>query len=356
MKCANCSTEVSIADSRCPKCNSDLLAFGATVFYEKSKHESDASSPATGMVFGAVENEYKSSLNGFNSDEKKIFSPATDIFKKIFQRHLTIDQLDEIFMSEIVPEVNECARKYSGNNDIIAIEEIVAGNLKTSFASYRNPSTKITYTDKKGNIQKMSGKDVLDILTFGEYAYDYINRSIEGSDLSAVMFAFCKASEVACWLHAYERCRRLKENPVIKKLYAALGNDGDAITIDEIPAWLNNRKGVIIEVINGILYEDEYYISGSMRTGVAISILGRDWRMVIKQKGQGESENILIQNIFMAKGGDDEKNLLANKLCDLQGFRNRVAHKESIYAKSEVNSCRDLSYECLKAIPAIMEI
>ncbi len=340
MKCAKCDTQVTVADSRCPKCNSDLLAFGATVFYEKSKHTSDVSSPATGMVFGAAANELKSSLSGFNYDEKKIFSPALQVLKSVFSRHLSDEEIEKVFASEVLPAVDDLSKDKDNAGLFRKVEAAIKSNLgDTVYEHY-----------------KAKGSDVLRILRAGELANELMDKEKGDYDLSIRMFPYFKASEKSCWMHISPRYRMLKDDSLIKELSGWLGNNKDSIDIDNIPGWLDNRKKTLIEVINGILAENEYLLGGSLRTGIALYVLGRTWNMKVQREDLSKDKVFQIDNLLKADGEDTERIGLAENLKELQKMRNERMHKDVEGDEKAVNQSRRLSYECLQAIPEILKM
>ena len=340
MKCAKCSTEVTVADSHCPKCKSDLLAFGSSVFYEKSKHESDVSSPATEVVFGAVANEFKASLSGFNFYEKKIFSPALQMVKKVFSRHLSEEEIDRIFDAEILPVVDDLSKDKENEEVFRTVEENIRENLKAhAYNHYR-----------------VKGEDVLKILRAGELALILMKDKTVDMDLSVKMFPYFKASEKSCWIHTRKRYQELKDNPLIEEISEWLGRNYDNILIEEIPKWLADRKKTLIEVMNGITTENGYYVNGSLRTGIAIYALGRTWRMKVRRSDLSQEKTFQINNILRTGGADREKELLSENLQKFQGLRNERMHKDVEGDEKAVNQSRRLSYECLKMLPELLSI
>lgn len=175
-------------------------------------------------------------------------------------------------------------------------------------------------------------------------------------DLSVKMFPFFKASEVACWLHIKDRYRELKGSPFVKEIAEWIGNNIDNVFIEGIPQWVVERKKTLPEILNGILVESEYHLSSSLRTGVSLYVLGRDWILRIERKDLSRSKEFKIRNILKAKGNDKDKEFLGENLCELQILRNERVHKGIEEDEKTVQQSRMLSYNCLKKIPEILEI
>ncbi len=340
MKCAKCNATVTVADSRCPKCKSDLLAFGSTVFYEKSKHKSDMSSPATGMVFGSVANEVKSSLSGFSADERKIFSPALRMIKRVFSQHLSEEEIEKVFDDEVLPAFDELSRDKDNAELLHKVESVIRSYLGDSV--YEHYRTK--------------GADVLRILRAGELANELMDNKEGEIDLSIRMFPYFKAAEKSCWMHIAKRYAELNNNSLIEKIDNWIGKNKDNIFIEDVPQWLIDRKKTLMEVIDGILTENEYFLGGSLRTGISIFVLGRLWEMKILRKDISRTETFKINNLLGAGGTDYEKEVLAEKLKDLQILRNERMHKDVEKSEFSVKKCGTLSYTCLRQIPEILEI
>jgi hypothetical protein len=347
---------VTVADSRCPKCDSDLLQFGATVFYERSKHESDVSSPATGMVFGAVANEFKSSLSGFNSDENKIFYPALQMLKKVFSRHLSEEEIEKVFDVEILPAVDDLSKDKYNAELFRKVESAIRVNLGD--AVYEHYKTK--------------GADVLRILRAGELANELMDKEKGDYDLSIKMFPFFKASEVSCRLHTEARYENLKNNAELREIARWIGivdGDGDivrsvntknlahSIYVDDV--WLGKKKKTWFDMLCGIFNKEKYgnNLSGSCRTGLALYAFGRDWELKMKKDSESRMTTFPISNILKTIDASDDKIIgIRQDLCELQDMRNGLVHEDVADDKDVVTKSIGLSYGCLKGITEFMRI
>ena len=112
----------------------------------------------------------------------------------------------------------------------------------------------------------------------------------------------------------------------------------------------------MFEILNGILVESKYHLSGSLRTGVSLYVLGRDWILRIERKDLSKIKEFQIKNILKAKGTDKDKETLAESLYELQDLRNERVHRGIEENEKKVQQSRMLSYNCLKKIPGILEI
>lgn len=343
MKCAKCSAEVTVADSRCPKCNNDLLAFGATVFYEKSKHTSDTSSPATGMVFGAVANEFKAGLSGFNFDEKKIFSPALQMLKKVFSRHLSEEEIEKVFTAEVLPAVDDLS-KDSDNDDLFQkIESAIRKNLGEAVYEH----------------YKSKGADVLRILRAGELANELMDKEKGDYDLSIRMFPYFKASERASDYHASNRLKNLIKHPKTVELDSIVKGEEDNVWGQDIPEWLEGNRqknikghrGAVKGLLNLLLKDspNRKNLVNSRNAGLGIYFFGRD-------SLEMRNTRINMNNVFDANGSLSERENLARNLCELQDMRNSRMHRDVETDAQLVNDCRNLSYMGLRGIPEMMRI
>jgi hypothetical protein len=341
MKCAKCKTEVSMTDKNCPKCGNDLLQFGATVFYEsKDKNSGRYGQGIKDMVFGALRDEVEESVKTLDFSEIKVFQPLENRLKLLLSRHLSDLEIDDLFDKEIIPTVDDLSRNKDAEKIFQKVELEMKDNLSLNIYNH----------------YKNKGDDVLKILRAGEITHILIKENGRDIDLSVKMFPYFKASEKACWLHIRRRYNELRDNPLLKNIADWLGRNEDHILIDNIPEWLNKRKKTLIEVMNGILTENDYFTGGSLRTGVSIFVLGRNWNLKIERRDLSKTEIYRIDNILKTGGTDKAKEILADNLQKLQVLRNERMHKDVEDNEKTVQSSRTLSYNCLKAIPEILEI
>jgi hypothetical protein len=360
MKCAKCNSEVSIADSKCPKCGQDLLRFGSTAFYEpKGKNSQRYGQGVKDMVFGASGREIKDELESLSRDERKLLSPVENRLKGLFARHLSDEEFDEVFTREVVPTLRDLERDRNSSASLRKIEKTIRSMIGDSiFQFYERPEVRIEY-EYKGKMKVTKGTDILDILRAGEIIFDHITNAYAGLtdiDFSACMFSYFKASEVGCLLHTYDRYADLRNSDEIEKFVKWLGNDLDAVYIEKIPSWLGNRKKTLFETVHGIYRGKGDHINGSLRTGIAIYVFGRNWTIELTRKGASQTETYQLKNHLNALGRNEEKEILAENLSKLQALRNQKVHSELEKDRSKITESRTLSYHCLKGIYGSLEI
>jgi hypothetical protein len=338
VKCAECNSEVSIADNKCPKCGHDLLQFGSTTFYEPNKQRYGQG--IKNMFFGRVSEGIGEDLRGLDKEERMVFSPATERLAKLLCRHISEDKVDEFFYREILPALDDFGESAEGKEVSQKVEDNIRHNLGMSAFDH--------YGQK--------GPDVLKILRAGELVLILLNDRSLDIDLSIKMFPYFKASEKACSIHARSRYRELKDNQLIKEISLWLGRNDEAIVIGGIPAWLISRRKTLIEVINGILTDNDYFVGGSLRTGIAIYVLGRTWDMKVRRSDLSREKSFQINNILGTGGVEQDKELLAENLQKLQVLRNERMHKDIEGDDGIVQNSRTLSYQCLKELPGVLII
>jgi len=335
MKCAKCNTQVSIADRRCPQCDSDLLQFGATISYESKRREAGA---AKEMFFGELRREFDDNISDLDPNAKKIFQPVASRLKRLFTRQLSDTEVEVVFDREIMPEVEDLAKDRGCEELLQKVEKEIRERLGDhAFYHYQH-----------------RGVDVLKILRAGEIACLVIDAEGQAVDLSIKMFPFFKASEKACSIHTKDRYGVLRKTPVIKEIDDWVWNHWDEISIEDIPGWLDDRKKTLAEVVHGIIVGNEYHTGGSLRTGIALYMFGRDWTLKVAQGNLGQTKTFQISNILNAQGSDKEKESLAYELNELQKLRNERMHKDVEDEEKMVRQSRDLSYGCLRQIPKIL--
>lgn len=319
MKCAKCNTEVSIADSRCKKCGQDLLQFDSTVFYERKA---------------------KDSFDTLGSYEQKMVATVKNRLKTLFQRHIPEERLEDYFDREVLPAVDDLSKDRANEEVLLEIEKKIREKLEAP--AYNHYSSK--------------GQDVLRILRAGELALLLMEDKIADMDLSVKMFSYFKASEKSCRLHTRARYQELRDDPLIREISEGLGRNDDSLSIDNIPEWLIHRKKTLIEVINGVLTENDYYLGGSLRTGIAIYVLGRTWGMKVRRADLSKEKTFQIKNLLRAYGSDSEKEALAGRLQELQRLRNERMHTDIEGDEKAVKQSRGLAYECLRGISGALNI
>lgn len=352
MKCAKCNAEVSISDSKCPQCGNDLLKFGATVFYElKEKNNQGYGQKVKDMVYGGLHAEAKGLVKAFDAEDTRIFMP---IFEKRFlgliSRHLSDEELDELFDEEIVPTVNDLSKDLRVEKTFGEIEKDIKGRLGNAFNSYNNTNLEVTYK-RKGKFKTVKSSDILAILRAGEIFFNVIGE-IKKIDLSAKMFPFFKAPEVACRLYAMKRYKTFINNEEFKNKIEELSKliDGNIKNIKDI-RWISRHRGpfknffsLIRGLLKGIPNDD---LNNCRNTGFSIYFLGGG----LIDFGNRQ----FAFNMFNAKGSTKDKSELAGKLCDLQESRNERIHGKIEDDEQEAQNCRNNAYYCLREIPRILE-
>lgn len=353
MKCAKCKCEVSISDRTCPKCGNDLLQFGATAFYEpKDKDKQRYGQKVKDMVFGGLHAEAKEPVKAFDAEETRIFMP---IFEKRFlgliSRHLSDEELDELFDEEIVPTIHDLSKDLRLEKTFEEIEKDIIKNLGNTFNIYNSANLEATYK-RKGKIKKVKSTDILAILRAGEIFFSVVGTIKKEMDLSAKMFPFFKASEVACRLYSMKRYKNFINNEEFKSKIEELSNliDGNIRNIKDIP-WIIRHKGPFknfFSLIRGLLKDipnDD--LNNCRNTGFSLYFLGGG----LVDFGSHQ----FAFNMFNTKGSNTDKSELAGKLCDLQESRNERMHGKIEQDEQEAQNCRNNAYCCLREIPRILE-
>ena len=232
MRCKKCNSEVSISESRCPKCGNDLLQFGSTVFYEPKEREGPRyGQTIKDMVVQELNKDIKGGLESLDPWERKIFLPIENRLKTLFARHISDSEIGNIFEDEIIPSVDSLSRDKAAEKVFKRVEEEIKNNL--GFAIFDH--------------YKRKGENVLKILRAGEITCILIKEDTKKMDLSVKMFPFFKASEVACWRHIHNRYRELKDGPFIKEIIEWVGNNFDNVFIEKIPNWIAEKKRLCLK-------------------------------------------------------------------------------------------------------------
>lgn len=330
MKCANCSSDVSLADSKCPKCKVDLLQLDTTIAYERKQEY-------------AQETKNRAKFRGdFGYAEEIILQTLQKRLKSLLSRHIPDSEIESLFENDIIPVIDDISKDKNAEQIIKAIDGEIKSNLgERVFCHYEN-----------------RGEDVLKILRAGEIVRNIIKGNAKDIDLSVIMFPFFKASEKSCWLHSYSRHKEIKNCSIIKEIYDWMRTNKGNIYIKNKPRFLG--LGNLYNILEGLQAENEIdrerLLSGSARIGISIYVLGRVWTLTICRKKPSGIKTFSIQNILKAKGTDDEKEELAKNLWELQDLRNKRMHKDIEYDENTVLSCRERSYNCLRKLPEVLEI
>ncbi|MBM4305231.1 MAG: hypothetical protein FJ123_00700 [Deltaproteobacteria bacterium] len=340
MKCKKCNSEVSIADSKCPQCGSDLLQFGATTFYDPKEREKDRyGKRIKDGVLGDLGKEVKEAIEGFDPQELEILQPVERRLRNLFLRSLSDPECENAFDNEILPIIEALSRDRAAEKIFKKVEETIKDNLGPFvFNHYQN---------------REEGK-ILKILRAGEITFFLIKGNAQNIDLSVKMFPFFKASEVACRLHTHKRYEKLRRDSTLSSMIDWMGDDPGNIFIRAIPDWLTSKMGALLETVSAIFNGNEKKFGGCLRTGISICIFGREWIMRIERKDK--VKEFQIKNILKAKSTNENKVELAKDLNDLQDLRNERVHRGIEEDEKTVQRSRMLSYNCLKKIPQILEI
>lgn len=347
MFCAKCETEVSIADRHCPKCGTDLLKFGAT---KSSLPQTRKGAYANGIkglrkeVFREIRDEIEISRNMESPDpmEASMLKPMySNLLNVLNKRYASDEEIESAFNDRIFPEMVRLSQHEDALKFLLKIEQIIQSRLEENI--YRH------YED--------NGNDVLKILRSGEINVKLINLLYQ-ADLSVILFPFFKSAEVACRFHTRRCYSNLKNHRKLKEIADWLSSSADNLHIYNLPDWLENgyRKSRIIEIVKGLLTENEIHTAGSLATGIALYMFGRTWELKIRRVDLGEAKTFPIDNLLATRGKDEEKEALADKLQKLQFLRNKRVHERVEENHGIVDEVRDLSYECLNALPVIFRI
>lgn len=347
MLCTKCKSEVSIADKRCSKCNADLLYFGAMT---SSLQLNQRSSLSTGVkkinnaLFLEVNDEIEQLIQTSSSDalEIAVMNPLLDDFiNRLKARYESDDEIEAVFETQIAPALDHMQQEDGGREMLREVEDSIRAHL--------GEDVSLHYQDK--------GDEVLKILRSGEIAVQWMNLLAQ-ADLSVILFPFFKAAERACHIHIEERYTKLKGHRQIEEIESWLPDKKHVhvLHIEDNSGWLEQHKRKIIEVVRGLLKESKSNDTGARATGVGIQLFGRTWLLKIKRTDKRETKTFHIENLLNATGSENEKATLARNLDNLQELRNKRVHEKVEENQHIIRQVRDLAYDCLKGLPAILRI
>jgi hypothetical protein len=339
MRCTKCKTTISISDWKCPKCGNNLLQLGAVELEESGKKDNHGRKSLVSEELHRGFTETAQSLVSSKIGASALF--VNKKLQKILARHIPDEDIEQAFDTEILPAVDSLSREKDAQGLFVRAETEIKSQLGAPVYDH--------YVAKGG--------DVLKILRAGEVALALITGDGETIDLSVKMFPFFKASEKACSIHTAGRYKVLKDAPVVKELDSWVWNHKDNLYLYDAPGWLVDRKKTLTEVIHGIVFENDYFTGGSLRTGIALYVFGRDWVMKVRRGGDtGETRTFAIANILNAQGNDKDKELLANDLHELQKLRNERMHKDVEDDEEKVRASKALTYKCLRSMPGMLVV
>lgn len=346
MKCTKCNSEISIANSKCPKCGHNLLQFGATSFYESREKDSQGyRQEIKDMVFVGLREKEHELVDSLDAEEIKVFVPILEKkLSTLVLKHLSDEAIERLYSSEIMPILDELARDRNAQLIFKKVESNIKKNLGEAIFQY---------------YQKWP--EIIKMLSAGELVYLLIKK--EDVDLSVKMFEFFKAGEVACSEHAEKRLCRLINHEIVTDVDRVIGQGSDDVRKDnvvgrDIPDWFDgdrqenirgHKKAFVILLDMLLERKNKNNLINSRNTGLALYIFGRD-SLEIKGK------YVTINNIFDARGPMSAREKLARDLCEIQTVRNEKIHDGIAVQKSEVDKWKGKAYDCLQAIPAIMGI
>lgn len=343
MYCVKCRSEVSIAEKLCPKCNADLLKFGATVSSLPDEGRRPAAEGLIGIkkaLWGEVREDLAGQTKSLDALEASILKPLLDdLMNHLRVRYESDAQIEKVFDTHVIPAVDRLKADRAARELLREVEDLIRSRLGGGVFSH--------YEEK--------GDEVLKILRSGEIAVRWMDL-LSQADLSVILFPFFKAVERACCVHTLERYGRLKDHPQIKAIDAWLPSKYEYLQIDENPDWPKPRRRKIIEVVCGLLNNKPFRTAGALATGVAIQLFGRTWLLKISRTDRSEVKTFPIENLLDATGEESEKATLVCDLSELQDLRNKLVHERVEENNEAIILVRDLAYDCLKALPAILPV
>lgn len=332
MKCPRCHNSISILTEKCPIC---LFQINAEDLIRRKTEEQ------LSRQFNNLEKNFSARFEKINiQHENRIKRLQDKVIHLLSTKYLPEKEIEVLFDSEIIPAIDNFYEEAGDKSPTVQgiEEEIISGLGITAYNHY-----------------KEKGEDVLRIIRAGELSLKYF-KDIPSIDLSVIMFPFFKAAEKSCWMHTNTRYDLLSVHSLVGEIDSWLSTDPKNINVQNVPGWLKDRTKTLVEVVQGLQNKREFFVTGCLRTGIALYIFGRSWIMAIYRNDVSKTKKFLIENILNASGSDNLKQSLAFDLYQLQKVRNERVHKEIETNEQYVLMSKTLSYRCMKNINLILSI
>jgi len=344
MKCSKCNAVVSMADRVCPKCNNNLLQFGA--ISSQPENKDSYRQGIKNIVFTGLRKEIYEANNYTDSDGlEEIFAKVRNKLNNFIARKITEEEVGNIYETVIFPILGELQKDTCGNNLCKKAELSIKNNLGgVVYQHYYNKC-----------------HEIIEMLLAGELACIFLKT--ENIDMSVILFEFFKSCEVACEIHTKGRLQQIINHPKVSMVDNAIGEGTfydriKNIAGKDIPDWFeaekdgkkNGHKGALLNLLDMLLGRASINnLRNSRNTGLALYVFGRELLQI-------NGKTIDISNIFKANGSMSDREILAKNLCELQYERNEMIHERVIDNNVEVEKWKRISYDCLKAVPAILNV
>lgn len=344
MKCSKCNAVVSMADRVCPKCNNNLLKFGTMSSQPENKDSFRKS--IKNKVFAGFGEEMKEINNFTDSDGlEEIFAKISKKLSNIFAKRMTEEEVDNIYETVVAQILDELYKDTIGKILCTKVELFIKNNLGDGVYQYY-------YNECH---------EIIEMLLAGELACIFLKT--ENIDMSVKLFEFFKSCEVACQIHTKGRLQQIINHPKVSMVDNAIGEGTfydriKNIAGKDIPDWFeaekdgkkNGHKGALLNLLDMLLGRASIKnLRNSRNAGLALYVFGRELLQI-------NGKTIDISNIFKANGSMSDREILAKNLCELQYERNEMIHERVIDNNVEVEKWKRISYDCLKAVPAILNV
>ncbi len=362
MKCAGCGADVTLAERTCHACGADLRKVGATTLGDGRRAGSGIGRSIASAAMEQLASETASAYTEFDREERKILR---HIFEKSLKRLLTrydsYDDLEKLFSQEIIPTVADMAADRQASRLFDHIEAAIQKELgHEAYESYRDPKTAVSYTEGS-ETKHVYGSGVLETTRAAELIGHYLSNG-EAIHLSTSVFPYCKATEMACWLHACGRYQSLKNNSTIVEIADWVEAAGKkAFVVDKprpLPPSLGHKHKPTYDVLTGIPGLDVWKLNGALRFAIALYLLGTEGTLRLQPMDvrAGQAREFDVRNVIRAGGSEPARQELAIDLSAMQDVRNNLAHLGNLNTPEDVQKYRRLAYECLRRLPTIMPL
>lgn len=354
MKCAACGAEMPMSARYCNQCGHDLLKLGGAAYAGRPKKPTHPIlQEARAEVGDAVAAEIPAIA--MPSTLLPFFRPIIELLGSVSTRDFANEEeLDGFIGDEAITRFEIFERAPGAESLIRQADERVKATLgEKVYAHFKTQEQRVITT-----------------LRAAEVACIVVPQQLPSIDPALREFFFCKAGEIASWVHSRERYVQLRRLECLEDVRDWIQGPGARFRIDGVPEEdqvVNRKSGLLRGILDGVIFNNKMKQTGSGRLGMALYVFGPS-QIGITRTDIKKTKVFPVGESMSPTGPLDAQRRLAVDLIWLQEQRNSMAH---VHAKEEGDASgswpehrrrmmavppRERAYRSLIALPSVLEL
>lgn len=354
MKCAACGTENPMSNRYCVECGQDLLKLGGAKYAGSPRKPAHPILQEARADVGAAVATEISELS-VPPTLLPFFRPIVELLGSIATRGFASEEELDGFADD------EAAARFE------AFESAPGAEVLVRQADER---VKAALGEKVYGHFKAQEQRVITTLRAAEVACIVVPQQLPSIDPALREFFFCKAGEIASWVHSRERYVQLRRLECLEDIRDWIQGPGARFRIDGVPEEdqvVNRKSGLLRGILDGVIFDNSLKKTGSGRLGMALYVFGPP-QIGITRSDIKKTQVFAVGESMSPSGPRDAQRRLAVDLIWLQEQRNAMAH---VHPKEEGDASgswpehrrrmmavptRERAYRSLIGMPSVLEL